>query len=628
MNDLDNRALFETIFQQSPVSTQVFSPNGDTIMVNTAWEELWKIPFKKLSGYNILDDKQLVETGVMKYIKLGFKGETVTIPANKYDASKTVKIKGVSSYRWVQAIMYSIKDTKGKIKYIVLQHEDITERKDFEDSLKESRELFKATWEAAADAMVLSDSEGIVLEANKAYCNLYGYRPEDMIGKHFAMIFPVNNRKGPTNEYNRIFLEHKKPGNTVVAIVTRDGTKRIVESTYSFIEQDKKRIAMLSVIRDITEQKRSESALILSEERHRLAVEAGKIGVWDWDIINGELIWSDRIYEIYGANPKKFDVNLKEFVKLIHPEDKKITELAIKQALDGTKPYNITYRILTLSGEIRWIKTSATVQRDDKGKPIRMLGATSDVTEQKRLEEDKNDFISIATHELKTPVTSLKAYAETLQRKFTKNNDNFSATQLGKMNAQLDKLTSLISDLLDTTKIDSGKLQMTKEKFNFDELVQEVVEELQRTTERHTLIIRNKTQKDVQADRERMGQVLTNLISNAIKYSPHTDKIIIKTSATANQVQVCIQDFGVGIPKIKQSKLFQRFYRVSGPHDNTFPGLGLGLYISSEIIKRLGGKIWVDSTLGKGSTFCFILPLNAKIISTKNSLAEDEIRHE
>lgn len=628
MNNPKNNTLFETIFLQSPISTQIFSPNGDTIRVNDAWEKLWKIPFKKLKHYNVLQDKQLVDTGVMPYIKRGFKGETVLIPAIRYEPSKTVKIPKTVAYRWVQAIMYPIKDSEGKIQYVVLQHEDITERKQFEENLKASQLRFQATWEASVNAMVLSDADGIVLEANSAYFKLYGFKPQEVIGKSFFIIFSPEIQKMALKEYKKTFQQVKKPGVTEANIVMKDGTQRIVESKYSFIEQNKKRIAMLSVIRDITKEKKAEYELRLSEERHRLAVKAGKIGVWDWDIKNKKLIWSERIYEIYGTNSKQFTVNFANFSKLIHPEDKKFAELAIKQALDGTKPYNITYRILTLSGETRWIKTSATVQRDAAGKPIRMLGATSDVTEQIALDKDKNDFISIATHELKTPVTSLKAYAETLERKFKKNNDDFSAAQLGKMNAQLDKLTSLISDLLDTTKIESGKLQMSIESFSFDALVQEIVEELQRTTEKHSIIIDKKTKKRITSDRERLGQVLTNLISNAIKYSPHTEKILITTTSTAKYVQVDVKDFGVGIPKAKQAKLFQRFYRVSGPDGNTFPGLGLGLYISSEIVKRLRGKIWVESTLGKGSVFSFQLPLNPKIAKGNNTLAEQEMKHD
>jgi signal transduction histidine kinase len=246
---------------------------------------------------------------------------------------------------------------------------------------------------------------------------------------------------------------------------------------------------------------------------------------------------------------------------------------------------------------------------DDKGNTICFV---LDISERKQLEKHKDEFIGIASHELKTPVTSIKAYAQVLEKRFTKVGDMASASLLEKMNSQIDRLTNLIGDLLDATRIDGGKLQFRVVRFNFDELIHEVVEEMQRTTGVHMLRIRGRTGKHVVADRERTGQVVTNFLSNAIKYSPKGREIRIHLRIIKNGVKVCVQDFGVGIPKERQKKVFERFYRVSGPGQETIPGLGLGLFISSEIVKRQGGKIWVDSEEGRGSMFCFTLPLKLR----------------
>ena len=146
----------------------------------------------------------------------------------------------------------------------------------------------------------------------------------------------------------------------------------------------------------------------------------------------------------------------------------------------------------------------------------------------------------------------------------------------------------------------------------FNEMVNEIVEDLQRTTEQHQLIENLQDIGIVYGDKERIGQVITNLISNAIKYSPGAEKIIIHTQLIEHEVRLCVEDFGVGIAEDKLSKVFDQFYRVSGNMQHTFPGLGLGLYISAEIIKREHGRIWVNSTPGKGSTFCFALPMRKK----------------
>ena len=231
---------------------------------------------------------------------------------------------------------------------------------------------------------------------------------------------------------------------------------------------------------------------------------------------------------------------------------------------------------------------------------------------RKKVERRKDECIGVASHELKTPVTSIKSYAQILLYKVKKMGNHQAVELLDKLDTQIDKLTNLISDLLDVTKIQAGRMQFNEDAFAFDELVAEIVEELQRTTEKHELHIEGRTGKIIRGDRERIGQVLTNLISNAIKYSPYSKDIIVKSSIEKNYVKLCVEDYGLGIAKEKQDQVFERFFRVSGPGKETYPGLGLGLYISSEIIKRLSGRIWVESIEGKGSTFCFILPLKQK----------------
>ncbi|UJS17049.1 MAG: ATP-binding protein [Candidatus Jettenia sp.] len=269
-------------------------------------------------------------------------------------------------------------------------------------------------------------------------------------------------------------------------------------------------------------------------------------------------------------------------------------------------------------GKKTMILNARILQQRLEKKPLILL-SIEDITErkkaeeeQRRLERQKDEFIGIASHELKTPVTSIKAYAQILQHRFQKAGDMKSAGMVGKMDAQIDKLTSLIGDLLDITKIEGGKLQFHEELFDFNELIGEIAEEMQRTTTQHTLVQQLAKAKTIAGDRGRIGQVITNFLSNAIKYSPHADTIIIKTKTDKERVTLYVQDFGCGISKEDQEKVFERFYRVvtSGPESHA--GIGLGLYIASEIIKHHNGKIWVESEKGKGSTFCFSLPLKQR----------------
>jgi len=235
---------------------------------------------------------------------------------------------------------------------------------------------------------------------------------------------------------------------------------------------------------------------------------------------------------------------------------------------------------------------------------------TEQITNKEQLEElsrSKDIFISIASHELKTPLTSIKAYSQILERRFNKIKDTDSALVIGKMDTQLDKLNTLITNLLDVTKIEEGKLTLNGLCFDFNVLVGEIMEEMQLTTKKNII---SKLQKGafVCGDRERIGQVMINFISNAIKYSPGSKKIVISTKQKDNQIIFSVKDFGMGIAKIEQDKVFERFHRISRKNGETYPGLGLGLYIASQIVTRLNGKIWLKSKFGSGSTFYFSLP--------------------
>ena len=176
------------------------------------------------------------------------------------------------------------------------------------------------------------------------------------------------------------------------------------------------------------------------------------------------------------------------------------------------------------------------------------------------------------------------------------------------MDLQVVKLTSLIGDLLDVTKINSGKIHLNQDTFDFEKLVLETAEEIQMST-MHQIEINTQHVGTVFEDRERISQVITNLLSNAIKYSPDAERIIVNLNSDGKFATFTVRDFGIGMPEEKKDKVFEQYYRVSGDEQSTFPGLGLGLYIAAQIVERSNGKIWVESTIGKGSTFCFSLPL-------------------
>ena len=230
----------------------------------------------------------------------------------------------------------------------------------------------------------------------------------------------------------------------------------------------------------------------------------------------------------------------------------------------------------------------------------------------------RDEFISIASHELRTPVTSLKLYIQVLQKQLNKQAEASLTHSFAKMDAQLNKLTLLIEDLLNVSRIEHGKLDFQENWFDLNEVVKETVEQIQSTTRKQHIQVEGRINQLVWGDKDRIGQVLTNLLTNAVKFSPQSDRIIVWLKATAGAIMVGVQDFGIGIEKEHLNHIFDRFHRVSDPEEKTYPGLGIGLYIAREIIQRHGGKLTVESKKGEGSLFSFTLPATPDTLPSMN----------
>ena len=238
------------------------------------------------------------------------------------------------------------------------------------------------------------------------------------------------------------------------------------------------------------------------------------------------------------------------------------------------------------------------------------------VVNRKKLEEvarAKDEFLTMASHEMRTPVTSIKGYAQILESQFKKDGNETSLKRVSKLVEQVDNLNTLIKDLFDDTKVKEGKLDLRPHYFDFNMLITDVVAELQHTTKQHTLTLKLVDIPEIYADKQRLRQVIINLLTNAIKYSPVATQIHILTTINKDSVSLSIKDYGFGISKAVQSEIFNRFYRVQNEVMDTYPGLGLGLYIAADIVERHGGRIEVKSSEGKGSVFTIILPLKMKL---------------
>ncbi len=317
---------------------------------------------------------------------------------------------------------------------------------------------------------------------------------------------------------------------------------------------------------------------------------------------NGVLEFVNQHWFEYSDNEDEFPEN--------HLENESIQKKWMKAVASGT-PLEMEVRLKKLNSEsyhYHLLRARPVIEEDRVKK---WVGTFTNIEEQKQGEKRKDEFLSIASHELKTPLTSIKAYMQLLDRALENKDPSYEPRKyLDRTQFQLQKLQSLIADLLDISKIESGKLQFDKKIFDFDALLENALDIIRQTNPEYNIIKTNISKASIYGDDMRIEQVILNYLTNAIKYSPDSKKIEVSTVINdENDLVFTVKDTGVGIPKHKQSQIFQKFYRVE-ENSHRFQGLGIGLYICSEIIRRHKGTVGVDSVLNKGSKFYFTLPLS------------------
>ena len=301
------------------------------------------------------------------------------------------------------------------------------------------------------------------------------------------------------------------------------------------------------------------------------------------DVKAGKLNWLDRTPQ--------------EYFKLNEEIKKTVLKTGIAKAFEKEYVRRDGTRVPVLISKVLIDKTSK-----------KTIAFILDMSEQKELQHRKDEFIALAAHELKTPLTSLRLLSQLSKNELEQVNNKQLDEIFTKMDQQIKSVDKLITNLLDVSRLQSGKLTYNKRLFSFDKLIKETINELQKVNNRHTFMYTSTTKEKVRADKERIKQVLTNLTTNAVKYSPLADKVIIKLTKDAKKFTVSIKDFGTGISKEQKEKIFERYYQVIDGKNKRLSGLGLGLYLSKEIIDRHHGKITLRSEPGKGSTFSFTLP--------------------
>lgn len=485
------------------------------------------------------------------------------------------------------------------------------------NDLKESVDYSKAIIETIREPLIVLNTDLRIITANHAYYTTFKLGQDDVEGNYLYEIgngmFDIPELRSQLKKMvvKNTWFQDFEIEHTFLGL----GNKVLLLNATRMNGEPGKRARILLAIEDITEGYAAKKALNASvgelkvaQSSLNIALDAAQMGVWDLDLETSILSRNARFDQLLRYDPGKKTWDLTLAQRYLMEEDRHALGAAF-QKMQEQGSFHFEGRVHSDEGDIRWIRIYGRIFYGDSGKPELAAGVILDITDPKSVEKQKDEFISIASHELKTPVTSIRAYADILLDSFQESGDKESAVLLEKLKGQTDRLTLLIRDLLDVTRITEGQIKLRKTFFDMNGLILAVIEEIQSMSPRHRLVPELQPgELPIDADKERIGQVLTNLLSNAVKYSPDSDKVIISSLKDDHTLKVSIQDFGIGIPSESQPRVFERFYRVQDPVIKAYPGMGLGLYISAEIVRQHGGEIILQSEPGKGANFTVILP--------------------
>ena len=503
----------------------------------------------------------------------------------------------------------------------LLLMQDGTERKRVEEERKrllEQLEDERARWEAVLRQMpvgviIAEAPSGRVTFGNDRVEQIWGqpFRPAASIEEYAQ--FPAFHPDGRPYEPEEYPLARSiRTGEVVtgeqIGFRRGDGTWGTLSVNSAPIRDRQGRIvAAVMAFSDITEQMRIERRLRESEARLRAIFEDAAIGI--------ALVGPDgRLVESNPALEQMLGYSGEELARLTFPEftypdDVEKDVQLFRELIAGKRDdYQIEKRYVRKDGRVFWGRLTASLVRGPHGEPQFAIGMVEDITARKQAETLREQFLTLAAHELRTPLTATKGCAQILMKRGAHDPEELRLFRT--INVESDRMAHVVQTLLDFGQIQSGRLTLHAERLDLCRLAQDAVRVTQAISPRHQLTASCEGPAVVEADPTRIREVLLNLLDNAVKYSPHGGPVEVTVTTSADEATVCVRDHGIGIPKEVQTQLFQMFFQVA-PMVSPTTGMGLGLYISREIVRMHGGRIWFESQEGQGSTFCFSLRLAA-----------------
>ncbi|MGN7612634.1 response regulator [Magnetococcales bacterium HHB-1] len=520
------------------------------------------------------------------------------------------------------------RNNQGEVIRMIGFVKDVTDRRLAEEKLRSSEERFRAITGAAGDAIISVNHRSEIIYLNPGACFMFGYRDESQLkGQSITMLMPERFHHAHLSAI-RLFIGDYRTSVTPQPLeafgLKQNGQEFPIEISLSNWHEEGE-VFFSAIIRDITVRKKIENALVASQRTLAEAQEIAKLGNWEWDILTEHITWSSEIYRIFSFNEKEVEPSYENFLKAVHPEDRKRVIQAIDASLnDAKKPYWVEHRILLPDQTERVVLEQGKVVFDHEGQAIRMVGTVQDITESKKQEKllkeakeaaeeatrAKSEFLANMSHEIRTPLNAVTGLGHLLAQ------TDLTAKQLDyvtKMNASAQALLGIINDILDFSKIEAGKLELEQEIFSLNDVLEQLATILTVRAEEKGLELLFNVCDQVPprflGDALRLGQILINLGNNAVKFTEKGEIVLSITVMEEDEQKITLMfqmsDTGVGMSDAQVERLFQPFQQADTSTTRRYGGTGLGLTICHQLVTMMGGKIWVKSQVNKGSLFFF-----------------------
>ncbi|GAB6052961.1 PAS domain S-box protein [Magnetospira thiophila] len=496
--------------------------------------------------------------------------------------------------------------------------QDISERKKLERDLQDSLDIYKAAINTPAMGFWVLDLTGRLLEVNTAYAKLSGYGPSELIGMRIGDLDVEESaedtaariRQISTEGFARFRTRHRRKDGSIwpVEVVTTHSVAR-QGCFFVFLEDVTEKVELEAI------RQKAQQALMESEQNLTHAQKIANMGSWTLDLTTNELTWSDQVFSIFGIDKDRFGATYEAFIKAIHPDDVDEVQSQFRGSVEGKNPYDVVHRIVRNDDKsVRWVREKCEHTRDAEGNVLRSMGTVQDITESKLTEdalrasnENLQTFSHLTSHDLREPLRMITSYLQLIERKCSACQEGDIKDYIGFAVEGAKRMDALIQDLLLFSRIQTQAV--ARDAVDTLQVVRAVSDNLRLQIESQGGRLLFKDLPVVRADHGHMVQLFQNIISNAFKYQDEatTPRVEVAASVAGGYATFSVTDNGIGMKAEYFDRIFGIFERLHSRE--AFEGTGIGLAVCKNIVERNGGRIWVESEPGKGSTFYFTLPV-------------------